>query len=33
MNEDGTFEVLDPGYSGLDFSENGVGKRYSFYAK
>lgn len=33
MNEDGTFEVLDPGYSGLDFSEGGVGKRYSFYAK
>jgi len=33
MNEDGSFDVVDPSYSGLDFSEGGSGRRYAYYAR
>ena len=33
MNEDGSFDVVNRQYSGLDFSPNGAGRRYAYYAK
>ena len=33
MNEDGSFDILNQAYSGLDFSQNGVGRRYAYYAQ
>ena len=33
MNEDGSFDIVNQPYSGLDFSQNGVGRRYAYYAQ
>ena len=33
MNEDGSFDVVNRQYSGLDFSPGGAGRRYAYYAQ